>query len=353
MKDERQIEILKELYEFNEEDKSFIFNLQYESVYDILDKDISTCEKPRFSNAFLNRISELIDDLPKEFKADIKLNIKDYEGYDPNVLALFFDKAIELNRYESKIESKKKSILSIGLIIIGILLITFLLVGENQGIFGSESNIEYGIITTILDIASWVFIWEAVALLFLEVGEKKKLNLKLLLNINSISFLNNGNELSKIDRKEVLELLFKQYKFEDRGRKIMLFSGTALIVSGFWLFITQIYNLVSGLKEENSNSVLLISIFIISLLICAFNFICGIIGCSSFSKLKEPFKVFTMSLVTSLLILNLSLFILNICYFNASNIVQSIFGIMITIFYIVGFVLLETANKINKKRKEK
>ena len=105
--------------------------------------------------------------LPGKVNFEINLHLKDLDGYSPEKVADILNRNFSLLPYRDAIRNTKKIKLSITMLIVGIVffVIEMLCKSFNWGDIAIE----------ILDIAAWVFIWEAVTLFFLDyLGDKKE-----------------------------------------------------------------------------------------------------------------------------------------------------------------------------------
>jgi len=82
-KDEEQtIRTLTRYYPLNEDTNTFEVALRYEKASDLFDENTDTLEKAsRISDSITDRMSEMLDDIPSGYSADISIRVDDYEGY--------------------------------------------------------------------------------------------------------------------------------------------------------------------------------------------------------------------------------------------------------------------------------
>ena len=79
-KDEQTIRTLTRYYPLNEETNSFEIALHYEKASDLFEENTDTFERPsRISDSITDRMSEVLDDIPKGYSADISIRVDDYE----------------------------------------------------------------------------------------------------------------------------------------------------------------------------------------------------------------------------------------------------------------------------------
>lgn len=109
------------------------------------------------------------------YKIELNLKVDDYEGYDPHKVIEAFNDTLELNQYKARKNRTHKELSSSILILSGILLLFLMAIGKNYSWFGE--GVKEEIITEVIDIAAWVFIWEAVTLIFLQMNSQTKFTL--------------------------------------------------------------------------------------------------------------------------------------------------------------------------------
>ena len=78
---ERELELYRKYYEVDEENRIVHIVLHYETADELLEKDVSTFEKPQVKHEILERMSDLVRNIPETYRCDISLEIKDYQGY--------------------------------------------------------------------------------------------------------------------------------------------------------------------------------------------------------------------------------------------------------------------------------
>ena len=240
----KQIELLKKYYDIDIENRIIYLSLHYDSVSDVLANDVSIKEHPQFANTILQRIGELMDTFPADFDVDLKLTFNDYEGYDPEILMTSFKDSMEAFHYSCYKEKKNTWLLSAILIIISASLIGFRLFAIKAGIISGEE-----ILQEMIDICGWVFLWEAVSLLFIQENEKLSLSKKVLYHLANISFLDSeGHVVKHINKNELTSTWVFETKKVRNGRILLLISGAACLAFGIIKFFDGVNNLIIALK---------------------------------------------------------------------------------------------------------
>ena len=82
-KDEVQtIRTLAKYYPLNEETSTFEMALHYERASDLFEDNADNLEKTsRISESITDRMSEMLDDIPNGYSADVSIRVDDYESY--------------------------------------------------------------------------------------------------------------------------------------------------------------------------------------------------------------------------------------------------------------------------------
>ena len=230
---QRQMEILKGDFPYDPETHTFTISLHHESVMDLLDDDISTPEHPIVSWSALERLSDIVEDLPAGENADIRYCIDDYKGYDPEKLVPSFNRLFSKNRFLNQKDKRKKGIASILFTLIGLVLLFFMVLGRTNEWFGEAGSMSDELLGEFIDIVAWVFLWEAVSMLALSPSEYHSINLRVLFTVSRISFYDGKgeNKLSGEDLDEDLKLLGKAYNRQQRGKVAVLIASGAFLAA--------------------------------------------------------------------------------------------------------------------------
>lgn len=255
--------LLSKYFNIDKAKKIAYINLYYNLASDILDLSISTNDYI-IKDEIINDINDLIKMIPNKYKINININIKDYETYDKDKLLESFNDTIEMNYYQRDKLVKYRNLKVGFLVVIGILLLSVMVYFKASNIVSSES-ISYGIISEVIDISAWVFIWEAVTVAFLS-GIDLPFNSRFILvrvkNINLVD--DNSNIISSLNVKE------EAYKWDYTSRikklvnMIYLFTGIVFFglgVEGFVKFIDPTYREVLIKDPTLFGTQIILSIF--------------------------------------------------------------------------------------------
>lgn len=284
----RQIELLKKYYEVDEENKKVKIKLAYEKASELFTNDYASEEHPEFQPDIIGRVTQIVNRIPLPYKADIEFAIDDYEGHDPKSLLESFNDAVEMNHYGVIGEGRKKGLQIALLLVAGIVALVFKVAGETNGWFGEGSTSE--IISEIIDIAGWVFVWESVSIMFLSPSEERLQSIKLRTRVSSISFVNEEKEvLANEDCVDVFDHWAEESRFKRLSKIFLLIGGTGFIGTACSSFISTLVAVFNS-GNDYSPGVICLSLFF-ALLSSSFSILAGIAGISAYSG-RDRFKRF-------------------------------------------------------------
>ena len=235
----RQIELLEKYYNIDNDKKIINIDLHYQKTSDILLTNEGNNDYPLFRNEIIETINNSIERTPRDYKVNIILDIEDYENYKPKQIIESFNDTLELGQYSARRGKQLKNLIASILILIGIILLFFMIIGKNNNWF--EEGIKSDIISEVIDIAAWVFIWEAVTMIFLEQPEQNKFALKIRRKVVQITMLKKGNNepLYLENTNSIFNNWEGESKIKSVGRNCLLISSSAYL----FLALFNIYNL--------------------------------------------------------------------------------------------------------------
>jgi len=164
----KSLDLLKQRYALDEETKTFDINLKLDNLDSLIDRFISTDKQLFLNEEADDYLLHYLRDIPSGYKCNMTLQIADYEGYDKKSVFNAFKHTMELSRVRFRKENRKKILLVIILILAGLLFIVLSKTLMSNLFADPTMN---AIIVETLDIIGWVFLWEAVTLLFLNPSE--------------------------------------------------------------------------------------------------------------------------------------------------------------------------------------
>ena len=355
-KKKRQLAILEKYHEVDYENRTIDLELQYEKISDILENDISTKKYPKFKREVLERASEVIDTFPIDFKVNLKLKIDDLEGYKIDEVMDSFKDSLEMFHYATYKEKNKKWILAAIFTIVSVFLLFF-------KIFAGKNNMisEDGVVYEVLDIIAWVFLWEAVTVIFLSPGELREISMKLSRRLVSISFLNKDDQIiSSITHADLTHDWVDEGKKESAGRLILLIAGAACVATGAVNIVSGvqgIFDVVGGAASGTNGLALSISEIVVTFVL-AIAYIIGGIGAISIFSDKGPFQKTVPYFTYAFLALNTLLLIAvigNIVVeynaaqkFDGVSLAQAILSLLVTILFFISYLFVKSSNTKSK-----
>lgn len=330
----RQIELLKQRYDVDEENKIISISLRYDKVSDIVMTNVGKKEYPQFDPSVFENIENLFDDFPMNYQAEIKFDIADYEGFEPNKIMTSFNDSLELTQYSARRHRKNKWLIATIMTLVGVVFLFLLAMGQINGWFGEGVNEE--VITEIIDIIGCVFIWESIYYLFMEPTQQATLALKMRQKIAYVSFYKNEELLERESEKEIFENWHEEGKFKGTARGLLLCSSAAFIAIAFFTLCT----VISAISDIGAFTPLGITAFIVlALFSIIFDFFAGIGGLSKYigknnwlAKSVGPFAI----AMTVLMIANIVIASITNTW---TGLAPSISSLVINIFYVAGYFI--------------
>ena len=329
----RQIELLEKYYNIDNENKIISIDLHYQKVSDILLTNEGNINYPLFKNEIIETVNNAIKRTPRDFKINIVFDIEDYENYNPKQIIESFNDTLELGQYSARRSKQTKNLIAAILILIGIILLFFMIIGNNNNWF--KEGIKSDIISEVIDIAAWVFIWEAVTMLFLEQPEQNKLALLIRRKVVQITMLKSGikEPLYVENTNSIFNNWEDESKIKKFGRNCLLISSSAFL----FLAIFNIYNLFSILLKNDLSTPKIIISVIVTIISCVISMLAGLGGIFKYIGKKnilanfvQPYAIF----LTIIIIINI---VINSIYFNYVGLLSIIPSFIINILYIIGY----------------
>ena len=182
LEDYKNIE--ESFFALDHENKTVSIPLVFEKPSDIFDINAIT-KTPVFNDDFLEWIFASFQYSPRRYKVDLDISFQDLEGYKEEDLKKIFYKNIFLEAKKNQKESTFKNKIAIGLVIMGVLSLTAMILLMS---LWKDGGIVKEIISYIFDIAVTVTLWEAMTILIVDKKEKRELRTNLLKRFHSISF---------------------------------------------------------------------------------------------------------------------------------------------------------------------
>ncbi len=330
----RQLELLKKRYDVDEENRIVKITLRYNKASDVLLTHVGKKENPPFNPDVVDTINRLVESVPLNYKAEIHFDILDYEGYDPQDIMMSFNDILELKQYSARRGRKSKWLVSTILVLIGIACLFLLATSKVNGWFGEGINAE--IITEIIDITGWVFIWEAVSLMFLEPTEQATFTLKMREKVAYVSFnTESGRELRE-NEDEIFSDWREEGRLKNVGRVLLLGSSAAFIALAFFSVLNVISS-IPDMKDMSAGSIA--GYTVLAVCVITFNLIAGFGGFMKYSGKNNWLSRSVGPIAIIICVLMIMSTAISVIAESLSSVVSSISSLIINIFYVAGYFI--------------
>ena len=266
------INTLKELYDFDLESGIATVPLHYASPDDLVDEHLSRPGKPVITDEAVDYLVGIIRSIPKEFSVDFSLQFDECEDYSPSSLLTAIRTAIDNRFFYHDANRKKDNINAVFFILLGILLLAYEYIAMHFGWLGSEEAISTGFLEALIDITSWIFIWEGGAILFLTYGEDSTLFRKDIRRLHGICAVNKTGELvcKQIESDQVHNWVNPRAG-EKFARNYILFFFPLLFIFAVVLIAELVDNAIN-LSTFEMIPYIVVDVLIVFLIICNISF---------------------------------------------------------------------------------
>lgn len=344
---QRQLDILSKYYEIDSENKVIKMKLYYEKASDLFETDVVTKGTPKFKTEILARISELLESVPMNYKVDFAIKVDDYEGIKvDNVVESFKDQLEMFNFQIYKVKAGRLlTAVILTLVSVGILFVRQFML--NQGIIDDSV-----LLTEMLDITAWVFLWEGVSTLFLRSDEYRDVSFRIIDHLKSFAIYDKDEKcLSKMEQEQIKKEWVNISKKEKSGRRILLIAGAISFAAG----VITIFNLVPEFFKDGVNWSDFLMTAIPSIAAGSIGIIGGIGACSLYcetGKLQRAVPIVAyIYLIFDMILTALIVYSFTQRQFSAKELAVAIINTIIvvgaSIIYFIGYRLLRKAGKEN------
>lgn len=339
---DKQVEQLKRYYEFDEKRKTFDVVLHYKKASELFDENVVSFKTPKMSIEFVNKLADIVKDIPGGYKADISLAIDDYEDFNKNDVLQAFNDLLERIRYQFDKENKRKWFQIALLIIIGasvIFVSTLASIYSWWGLF--KNQILQTVISEVLNISAWVFIWESVSQIFLKKSDILQKGSLLYSRVSSLSLYkgNSNKVLVKETNEQIVSHLFDENKLRHAGNILLLFSGFATIALALVDISTALISFFNSDAQFRVFSLVASLIFAFIHVIAGFNAIQLFLG-----KHNYRIRVLIVSIVNTLTII-LNFVGLFLSGFTVFGLISVIISTLVLNAYVLGYVFYTISHR--------
>ena len=327
-----QISLLEKYYDVDKEKRQINVKLYYDKASDLLDFEVGDQGKEMFNNDVFEKINKITDQFPSDYKANIIFVISDFEGYSVELLTEKLIDILDINSYQVIKARKMNWFVAAMLIFIGFSLLVTLGIAKEFNWFGS--GLRKSVFEEMFDITSWVFIWQAVTILFLSPSELSKLGFKIIKRIHSFSYMNSNNEiLNTITNEEIVSNWENDSRISNVRKILLLTSSTIIIALGFYNFADELNTVLTNAENTVFDKILAI---ITNAIIASFFILAGIGGINKYLN-KKKFVVFSKVVAV---ILGLIIVLGLIAFLSSNNFASVIKFIFNILFYIIFIISL-------------
>lgn len=180
--------MLKNYFEFDENNKCVYVDLKFNDIEDIFDFSIGNYSLYMVKSEVIEKIDKILAMIPKRYSVEFKIKIKDTKDVGLDQIRANFMNSMGLLNFNKYRTNDRKEIGSISLLIFGIVLLILKIVFFDSGLFPNVSGLYKNIGSEVLDIAAWVFVWEAITIYFIELKLEKLKEKNMKKRIKNISF---------------------------------------------------------------------------------------------------------------------------------------------------------------------
>ena len=164
----RRIDMLKNICDFDLENKVATIHMHFESAEEMLDLSVGNLQSPVLNSDAMHLLRGTINAVPIEFAVDVSVKIDDYGDYDKQSLIQAYKSAAETLNYRKKIAQNKKTSVICSFCVIGILFLIFSIISKNYHLFSFMGSLAVGIITLFIELVFEVFFEEGLGLFIFE-----------------------------------------------------------------------------------------------------------------------------------------------------------------------------------------
>ena len=333
----REEQILRKYYEV---DRNIVhLRKYYHKSSELLDNSFNG-KRTTFNTDELKRINQIIDDFPSNYQVSLDFYIDEYDE-KVEVIDESIHDCLELYNYKKDKKIKKKWIVTVVLMLIGILILFVLGYGDYYSIFNTPVGLS--IFHEVFTIVAWVFIWQAVLNAFwerLDVSFDAKTFKEYVVKIN---FYDKEDKLVLEDNpKEKFRKWISEHKGLKRVKIALLLTGTAFLVIALYNIVDIIYDIFLADFSTMEHPVYFIITFILNILFNSL-YILGSLGAISLYANKNRFIKATRTIA----VINLIIVILSV---TGSIIMKqitfkSILMLVICLVFSVSLIIYDCLNK--------
>lgn len=182
-------ELLSQYYDLDNENQIATINLYYDKVSDVFIKNYNQNKKPTINEEVFENIKKSAEKIPLVYTLKIRFIFNNLEDFFLDELKEDFYSYLAINDYYANKLIFHKSKLSLAILLIGVLFLVLNALLKGFDLIINFSKAWQEIISEILDITAWVFVWEAVTIFYFERNGIKAKLASLRLRVHDIEFI--------------------------------------------------------------------------------------------------------------------------------------------------------------------
>lgn len=202
---DRQNQLLEYIYDVDKEKKIIHAKIHIDCIDDIVDSSFR--KNLMLNNTLWDKMEQVLRSVPFSYKVNFEFEIDDMKDCSPEILMKALERNIDMKYLGFAISTRRKRRVALSLTAIGVLL---LLVNILLQLLKPFNGVVENILVEVIDIAAWVFVWEAVTIYYIDGYEMRKGLKNIKKRILDISFKNSRTEDKTMENFESLSPNLKE-----------------------------------------------------------------------------------------------------------------------------------------------
>ena len=257
---EQTVSKLARYYRLDRKRKVFDIPMHFKKASDLFCGNVDFMDEPKISDKTTDMMVELLNDIPRGYKADLCITIDDYEGFSSRQILRGLNDALAFRHIRFVRENKRNGLHVGTLMVAGISLILFMTLGNLNGFWDSEGVVPE-VFIYLLDTFGCVLIWEAVYAIFVERSAEIDFEHTITGKVSSVGLYETGSEtVLAVESSERLESLMIRNRKKIISDKLLLLSGFSLITLAVF-GILKVFRDIQLARELGMFKVFLVAFF--------------------------------------------------------------------------------------------
>lgn len=166
---DKQNRLLDYIYDVDKENRIVTARIHFASIDDIIDSSYK--KNLMLNDALWQKMEQVLKSVPFSYKVNFEFEIDDMKDYSLDVLMSALEKNIDMKYLGFAISTRRKRRAALSLTAIGILLLLGNIILQ---VLQPFNGVVENILVEIIDIAAWVFVWEAVTIYYIDGYEMRR-----------------------------------------------------------------------------------------------------------------------------------------------------------------------------------